>query len=470
MIELMEEKERRIKRRKIERYYPDAGPLRRELYVKHLQFFEAGSSYRERCFMAANRIGKTEGVGGYELTLHLTGDYPVWWKGRRFDRPIRAWASGTTGQTTRDIIQAKLLGPINDIGTGLIPGDKIVDTKKRAGSVPDTIETIFVKHVSGGVSSLGLKSYEQGRKAFEGSEQDVILLDEEPPMDVYTECLTRTMTTKGVIMLTFTPLQGLSETVLQFMPGGRIPDDMGRRFIIQATWDDAPHLSEQDKQDIINSYPPHERNARSKGVPQLGSGAIYPIEEEALIVADFPIPDHWPRAHGFDVGWNATASLWGALDRETDTLYLYSEYKRGMAEPVVHSAAILSRGDWIPGASDPAALGRGQKDGSQLMIEYNDLGLHLSKAANAVEAGIFEVWSRMTTNRLRVFQSLAKWLEEFRIYRRDLNGKVVKENDHLMDCTRYLCMTGVNIATVKPANLGVIIPGSSRSISSAWAR
>jgi phage terminase large subunit-like protein len=471
LLALMQERERRVNSRQILDLYPDTGPLRRELYVPHVKFFEAGAKYRERCFMAANRVGKTYGVGGYELALHLTGRYPPWWKGKRFDsRSIRSWASGTTGQTTRDIVQRKLLGPVNNIGTGLIPGECIIDTRKKAGNVPDAIETVYVQHTSGGVSTLGLKSYEQGRKAFEGDEQDVIMLDEEAPIDIYTECLTRTMTTQGIVMLLFTPLQGLSDTVLLFMPGGQIPAELGKRFVIQASWDDAPHLSEKDKQDIIDSYLPHERDARSKGIPQLGSGRVFPISEDDLLVDDFMIPEHWIQAYGFDVGWNATAATWGALNRESDVLYLHSCYKQGQEKPLIHAEAVKARGEWIPGLSDPAALGRGQKDGSQLLLEYNDLGLKLVPADNPVEAGILKMYKRMTTGRLKVFRSMVQWLEEFRIYRRNDKGKIIKEFDHLMDTTRYLNNSIVEVGIIRPADETIFLPGATSNLTSGWAR
>lgn len=220
-----------VRRRKLDTYYPDEGPLRRELYAKHLKFFRGGVEHRERLFMAANRVGKTEGVGGYETTLHLTGEYPHWWEGRRFDRPISAWAAGKTNETTRDIVQAKLFGRVEGsgpskrfAGTGLVPGDRIDDTGWRGG-FPDLADTVAIKHKSGGISRLGIKSYQQGRGSFEGTEQDVVWLDEEPPLDIYVECLVRTMTTDGLVMITFTPLEGMSETVLSFLQDGKIPED-----------------------------------------------------------------------------------------------------------------------------------------------------------------------------------------------------------------------------------------------------
>lgn len=213
---LLEELKRRETRRKLWTLYLDTGPLRRELYVKHLEFFRAGATHRERLFQAANRVGKTEGAGGYELTLHATGVYPPWWEGRRFDRPIRAWAAGDTGKTTRDIIQLALLGPPSEFGTGLIPGDNLGRTPSKQG-VPDAVDSIEVKHVTGGWSRIGLKSYDQGRKSFQGTAQDIVWLDEEPDMAVYAECLLRTMTTNGLVMLTLTPLLGVSEVVRAFM-------------------------------------------------------------------------------------------------------------------------------------------------------------------------------------------------------------------------------------------------------------
>jgi phage terminase large subunit-like protein len=223
LLRLLEEKERRRRRNNIITFFPDEGPLRRDLYTKHIEFFAAGAGYRERLFLAANRVGKSV-AGSYEMALHLTGRYPEWWQGRRFEHPVSAWAAGDTNETVRDIIQLELLGDISEPGTGMIPGDDIVDTTRRPG-VPDAIQTILVKHVTGGTSRLGLKSYDQKRKAFQGTAKHIIWLDEEPPQDVYAECLLRTMTTDGIILLTFTPLLGISDVVKSFLHDGKVPQD-----------------------------------------------------------------------------------------------------------------------------------------------------------------------------------------------------------------------------------------------------
>lgn len=467
-LRLIEEREERKRFNKLYTYYPETGPLRRELYVKHLEFFKAGSTHRERLMLAANRIGKTEGVGGYEMALHLTGLYPHWWPGRRFEKPIVAWGAGDTAKTVREIIQMKLLGPAHAHGTGLIPKEYIVRTTSKTG-VADAVDTIQVKHASGGTSVLTLKSYDQKRYSFQGSEPDLIWLDEEPPLDIYTECLMRTMTNNGILMLTFTPLMGMSETVMAFLPGGQLTEKTeGSKFVVMATWEDAPHLSQEVKDELWKALPPFQRDARSKGVPQLGAGAIYPVPESDIAIDDFPIPDHWPRFYGMDVGWKRTAVGWYAWDRENDTIYRYSEHYQGEQLPVVHAQAIKARGEWIPGVIDPAARGRGQSDGNQLIQNYIDLGLNLETAFNGVESGIHEVWQRLSSGRLRVFKSCQNWFYEFRLYRRDEKGKIVKEHDHAMDETRYAIMSGIERAIVKPSDSAPDVQEFSNGYGGGW--
>lgn len=215
------------------------------------------------------------------------------------------------------------------------------------------------------------------------------------------------------------------------------------KAVITAGWDHAPHISEAERARLLATCEPHLRDARSKGIPTIGAGAIYPMPVEDLVVDDFAIPKHWPEAYGFDVGWKASAAIWGAWDRDPgkDIIYLYREYKRGQAEPAVHTTAIKLPGAKLYGAIDPASRGRTQRDGERLYQDYIDLGLNLVKANKAVEAGLFEVWTRMTTGRLKIFRSLAKTIAEMRLYRRDDRGNIVKENDHLMDAMRYLVMT-----------------------------
>lgn len=421
------------------------GEFSRDKYKKHMEFIEAGKSYRERLFMAGNRVGKSE-LGAYELTCHSTGRYPEWWNGKKFQRPVAAWVGGDTATTVRDILQKKLLGDIGDFGSGMLRKEDIVETKTRR-NVPDAIETIRIKHVSGGVSTIVLKTYEQGRETWQGTEQDIIWLDEEPPMDVYSEALIRTMTTNGIVMLTFTPLRGLSDVVLSFMDTGTSAKKSASKSVIIATWDDAPHLTEQAKEELLQTIPPNERKARSRGEPVIGSGLIYPFDLDTTLEKDFPIPKFWPRAFALDVGWNRTAALWGALDREQDVLHIFSEHYQGEQEPILHARAIKARGEWMKGVIDPASRGRSQIDGQKLFEIYQKEGLKLYIADNAVEAGIYEVWQRLQTGRLKIFKSCTNLLRELSLYHRDDKGKIAKTNDHLCDCLRYLCMSGLKVAT-----------------------
>jgi phage terminase large subunit-like protein len=391
----------------------------------------------------------------------LTGRYPAWWEGRRFDHAIDAWAAGDTAATVREIIQEKLVGrlvrkpgdPIEaafGLGTGMIPGDLIHSVRYRSG-IPDAIETISVHHVSGGISLLTLKSYEQGRESFQGTRRHLIWLDEEPPREIYTECLMRTMTCEGIVILTFTPLKGMSEVVQTFLQA-RVdtPGTHMSKYVGHCSWEEVPHLSDKAKAELLDAIPPYERDARSRGIPSLGRGAIYPVPESDIIVPDFEIPSHWPRAYGLDIGWNWTAAVWGAHDRESDRIYLYKELKVSQQEPWEIVRAIRSNGDWIPGVIDPSAQGRKIDDGRQMIEIYRNYGLNIDPAKNAVDAGLQAVWDRLSTGRLKVFQSLRAFLEEYRLYRRDDKGNIVKENDHLMDATRYLIVSGRDRMITEP--------------------
>lgn len=220
----------------------------------------------------------------------------------------------------------------------------------------------------------------------------------------------------------------------------------------QIGWDDVPHIADKDKAEMLEAYPAHQRDARARGIPMLGAGAIYPIDEKIFTVDPFKIPDWWPRAYGLDVGWKRTAAIWGAHDRETDTVYLYAEYYQGQRPPQLHADAIRGGGE-LPGAIDPASAGANQKDGTTLLDEYRKLGLELYPADNSVEAGIMAITRRLESGRLKVFSTCRNWFAEFRLYRRvesqterGLHVHIVKENDHLMDGSRYLIMSGMRYA------------------------
>ena len=238
-----------------------------------------------------------------------------------------------------------------------------------------------------------------------------------------------------------------------------MPEISESKYLVKAGWEDIPHLDAKTKSELLAATPPHLRGARTKGDPSLGAGAIYPVDLDEVLVDPFQIPAFWPRCYALDVGWNRTAALWAALDRETDCWYFYTEHYRGQAEPSIHATAIRARGEWIPGLIDPAARGRSQEDGTQLIQTYRDLGLTLTESANALEAGIYDVWLRLSTGRIKAFRTLMNWQAEYRLYRRDEKGKIITAFDHLMDCMRYLILSGRGIAIPRPVDK----PRSNRS-------
>lgn len=461
----------------VKQWFPEKGPFRRALYDKHTEFFAAGKFAQERLFLAGNRCGKSI-AAAVEYSFHATGLYPEWWKGYRFKGPIKGYASGKTAKNTRDICQFKLLGEYKNEGTGTIPAHCLVGTPVSKPGVPQAYELVSVQHHDAegkpdGISVINLKSYDQGQEAYMGTEVHLAWEDEEPPLDVHSETLVRLMTTNGLLMLTFTPLEGMTEVVTSYLTADLQPDTSREHVHVSTCgWDDVPHLSEKQKARLLSSTPPHLREARSKGIPSLGSGAVYPVKIEDFAVEPRELPHFWPRAYGMDVGWNKTAALWGALDRETDTLYIYSEYYKGQEVPAVHASGVKARGEWIPGICDFS--GTNLDDGSRMFDKYLKEGLLIVPADKAVEAGVFEVYQRLVTGRLKIFNDCLNFFKEFRLYQRDKNGKIIKSNDHLMDSLRYLCMLVHEVATVKPVysdGKGSLLPGQRQYVQgeSRWA-
>jgi len=432
LIELLEAKVYQEGRRK---YYRTFLEDNRNGYAKHIHFFDDGSKYRQRAFLAGNRTGKTYS-GAFEMTCHLTGIYPIWWQGKIFDEPVKAWVVGKSSETVRDTTQAELIGGPGHLGEGMIPGnliEKITSTAQRA-------DIVTVTHISGGTSTLGFKSDSAGRASFEGTAMDVIWMDEEISIEVYLECLMRTTTTNGIIFTTFTPLKGLTDLVLSLIVDGNLDTPKPGISITTCSWDDVPHLTDEVKAEMLAALPPHQRLARSAGIPQLGSGVIYPIDPASYIIAPMEIPKHWLRINSLDVGWNRTACCFAAIDPEEGTIYIYSEHYQGAAEPIVHAHAIMSRGKEILTIIDSAAHGRSQIDGNNLYSMYQDLGMNLTNANKSIETGIYAVWELFSAGKIKIVGSCTNLLSELKTYRRDESGKIVKSNDHLMDALRYLIM------------------------------
>ncbi|WP_448953060.1 terminase large subunit domain-containing protein [Labrys neptuniae] len=423
-----------------------------EPYTKQAEFHTHGAKYRERLLRAGNQNGKTY-CGGSEVAYHLTGQYPDWWQGRRWDRPIVCWATGVTGETTRDNPQRVLMGMVGEQGTGTIPADCIVDTAPARG-IADLLDYVKVRHVSGGVSTLRFKYYEQGRQKWQGPPVDLVWYDEEPPADIYDEGLARTIATGGIAFMTFTPLLGMSDVVMRFLSGKS--DD---RKDVNMTIEDAEHIPIEERARIIASFPAHEREARAKGIPILGSGRIFPVEEAMIAVDQIKPEPYWVALGAMDFGWDHPfAAVKGFWDRDADIVYVANAFRAREQTPILHAGALRGWGSWLPWAWPHDGLQHDKGSGDQLAEQYRKQGLNMlperaqfEDGSNGVEAGLMIMLDRMQTGRLKVSRHLAEWWEEFRLYHRK-DGKVVKERDDLMSATRYLIMM-LRFATLNPMAL-----------------
>jgi phage terminase large subunit-like protein len=442
------ERARRLSTNKLKHYKP---------YTKQSEFHANGLTHRERLFMAGNQLGKTV-AGAAEVAMHLTGRYPDWWKGRRWDRPT-VWLAGSESyELTRDGVQRLLVGPPDkeeEWGTGFIPADAIAGRTRRMG-VSNALDSVTVRHVSGSSSSLLFKAYEQGRGKWQANTVDGVWFDEEPPEDVYIEGITRTNATRGIILVTFTPLLGMSNVVARYLM-----EDSEDRIVTTMTIEDADHYTPEERAKIIASYPPHEREARTKGIPSMGSGLIFPVVEDEIICEPFPIPATFNQIIGIDFGYDHPfGAVRMAHDPDNDIVYVTADYRKRQATPVIHAAAIKPWGDWIPVAWPHDGL-RKDKDpsGKEFKVLYADQGLNMlpTKAewedgGYGREAGLMDMLDRMETGRWKVFKTCAHWLEERRMYHRK-DGVVVEERDDVLCASRYALMMLRHAAKSKPKTI-----------------
>lgn len=450
-------------RNKLARYLP---------YPKQWEFLCAGIEAKERLLMASNRAGKTL-TASDEMAIHATGRYPDWWSGKRFEHPVTVWTGAETNELSRKVSQKMLLGSDSTsmkdpaMGTGAIPGNAIIQVHKRQAGIQDVADSIRVKNEFGGYSTIHLKTYEQGRKTFQGQQVHVVWLDEEPPVDIYNEALTRTMDVNGILFMTFTPLLGMSDVVKRYLQ----PSDVGvRRSVTNMTIDDCiggvwpegtpwagmrwtGHFTREEADAVIATYAEHERDTRAYGVPMMGEGRVYPLRDTSIACDAFDIPRHFARISGIDFGFHdPCAVVWLAWDRDADIVYVYDCYKRKEETSAYHIQTLHQKD---PGADIPVAwphdgLKRDARSGRPLWRQYrneqvpmlpmsaryeDDIG-----GAQPKEPVVLEILERMKTGRFKVFRHLGLWFEEFRVYHRK-DGRIYdRSGDDLMQATEYAIM------------------------------
>jgi len=411
-----------------------------EPYEKQARFLELGAVKRERLLIAGNQNGKSI-TGAFEAACHLTGHYPKWWKGKVFTKPTRGWLCGESTVAVRDIGQKKLCGEPgveSAFGTGMLPRAAIVD-KSLGHGVTDAYDTIQVRHVSGGISTATFKSYEQGRRKFQGESLNWIWFDEEPPADIYSEGLTRTIATGGVSFMTFTPLNGPTTVVNLFFD-----EPLESRAFVTMTIEDALHIPAEEREALIAGWPPHEREARARGVPMLGSGRIFTTSEATILEERIDrVPDEWTKIWGIDIGighpFAAVLLLW---DRDADVIHVAHTVRMSDALPIMHAAAMKPIGVNVPVAWPKDAGDRDRGTGEPISKLYKSHGLKMldlhatwPDGSMSTEAGIMEWDERERTGRLKVAAHLSDWLDERRMYHRK-DGLIVKIKDDLLSATR----------------------------------
>lgn len=414
-------------------------------YPKQELFHSLSATKRERLFNAGNQNGKTL-AGAFEMAMHLTGRYPDWWTGRRWTRAIRAWAAGEGALLVRDTVQKLLCGEAGvdeAFGTGAIPRECLLD-KSMGKGITDAYDSIQVRHISGGISILRFKSYDQGRQKFQGETLDLIWFDEEPDKEeIYYEALTRTTATKGIVYMTYTPMLGHTKIFARFHD-----EKSEDRVVVMMTIHEAEHFTPEEREALIKSWPKYQQKTRALGLPMAGEGAVFEVEEELIREPTLEyVPEHWFKIWGTDFGighpFAAALLLW---DKDADVLHVHAGIRmvdEGQGSlPIHHAKAIKRIAGNVPVAWPQDGTAREKGTGKTVASLYRDenlrmLDVHAAWPDGSVstEAGILEMQDRMTSHRFKVAAHLTQWFEEFRMYHRK-DGQIIKINDDLLSATR----------------------------------
>jgi phage terminase large subunit-like protein len=426
--------------------------------IKQREFLDAGGKHHIRMFRAGNRTGKSY-VAAYEIACHASGQYPDWWQGKRFSKPGIYWCLCETSELTRDVQQTRLIGAYarrDDWGTNCFLSKEVLDLDNvlmRHG-VPGAIDTISVKHLpTGGWSQIQFKAHSFGRERLQGAAVNAVWLDEEPDLPIVTECATRIATTSGCLLLTMTPLSGTTKLVEEFAR----PDGIGH-MVTASLYDGAKsrggHLADEEIERLISSWPEHERKARIFGLPFLGSGLVFPVRDSDITCEPFEVPSHWKQIGGMDLG-HADPSAFVRLVWDdpkaggSDTMYVIAARRVKDTTPMMHAAAVLPWGRWLPWAWPHDANRRGITGGGDSLESFRSMyerhGLKMlpehatnEHGGNNREQATAEMLERFQTGRLKVFSHLTDLLDEIRMYSRK-DGILDHEPDTI-SAARYAMM------------------------------
>ena len=423
----------------------------KEFYEPQLRFFAEGARRHQRLIRGGNQVGKSFACA-FEASLHLSGQYPRWWAGRRFKRPTRGWVVGPERTLVRDGPQRQLTARQGEFGTGTIPLAMFAGKPVMVPGGTGSIDTMSIAHemdgVRDGISTATFKSFEQGSEKMQAESVDWIWIDERCSEEIYSELIARTTATDGIVFLSYTPLKGGGELTYRFL-NEYSPDRIDIRIDAQ----DAKHISAERRAQLEESYLPHEREARIHGIPQLGIARVFPFPIESLMRPIEPSTDikQWARwIVGIDFGYgHPFAAALCAWVHDTEEFYVVDGFKMERGEALYHVKRIagMCRGLRIPIAWPHDGLTHEKGSGEPLAGVYRRLGapMYATHAENKgggyhVEPAIEEMIGYMKRGTFMIASHMTELAEEILSYHRDEDYKIVRLRDDLISAVRYAFM------------------------------
>jgi phage terminase large subunit-like protein len=422
-----------------------------EFYDPQLRFFEVGAKYHQRLIRGGNQVGKSFSAA-FEASLHLSGNYPSWWQGRRFAKPTRGWVIGPTAQLVRDGPQRQLCSKGGEFGTGTIPLASFAGKPVMVPGGTGSIDTLSVSHQTGGkrdgISTCTFKSFEMRSEKMQSESVDWIWIDERCSEEIYSELLARTTATDGILFLSYTPLKGGGELTYRFLN-----EYSSDRSDTRIEASDARHISPERRAQLEESYLPHEREARIHGIPQLGIARVFPFQIEKLMKQFDPDQDikSWARwIVGVDFGFgHPFAAALCAWVHDTEEFFVVDGFRMERSEALYHvkRIAAMCRGLRIPCSFPHDGNAHEKGSGIPLADIYRRLGAPMlgKHAENKgggihVEPAIEEMCSYMKRDVFTIASHMSELGEEILSYHRDEDYKIVKLRDDLISATRYAFM------------------------------
>ena len=442
-------------------------------YPWQKQAIKMTADHRVVGVIASNQSGKSE-VATSIVACLATGIIPDWWEGRRLDRPVKIMVAGVDSNHNKNVIQEKLIGINNwrlkqERGTGMIPRDFLWE-ESAVSTRGDGLDAIKVKHISGGYSEIIFRAYSQGREAAQGFQADVIMIDEQPKDDFWSESLVRTAATNGFVICSFTPLLGMTGLVEELFQlptlDGSPKDKYGDKYksgdgwaMVRATWEDINHISEGDKVQLRKGFAAYEADARTFGIPIAGHGRIFPFQRGEITYdhREVVIQDSWEHIVGIDIGHgfgrDPSAAILVAWDKDNEMIYVTNGFS-GATDTTRELAKLIVRVEHQCPVAFPADANRSSMNSeSTVAQQLRQFDINLlnrpftnpkgadGKRNNHKMPGIKYMSEMMAEGRLKISAKCTQLLDEIDQYSYTETGKIQDGKDHNIDAMRYAVMS-----------------------------